>query len=184
MMLVSNNKGVKTMGDEIKALGQINDALNGLEIDEARRVLSWAVDKYDPTGQLKQQVQSNSKAGGGSGPEHNGAKADPPDGQYERISDLVDAASPLTIVDYVLVASYWFQVIGGKESVAAQEVNSALKDLGHGSSNITDSFTSLIGRKPAHVRQIQKAGSTRQARKRYRITEAGLKAVARMLSGE
>jgi hypothetical protein len=175
------------MGDEIKALGQIDTALKALEADEARRVLSWAVDKYDPTGQLKQQVQSNGNAGGGSGvrgAENSDPKPGSDGGEYERISDLVDAAAPQTIVDYVLVASYWFQVLGGKESVAAQEVNSALKDLGHGSSNITDSFTSLMERKPPHVRQVQKTGSTRQARKRYRITEEGLKAIARMLSGE
>jgi hypothetical protein len=172
------------MGDEIKALGQIDAALKELEADEARRVLSWAVDKYDPTGELKQRVQSNSKAGEADGSEHKDPKSDSDNGEYERISDLVDAASPQTIVDYVLVASYWFQVLGGKESVAAQEVNSALKDLGHGSSNITDSFTSLMERKPPHVRQVQKTGSTRQARKRYRITEEGLKAIARMLAGE
>ena len=82
------------------------------------------------------------------------------------------------------MASYWFQVIKGQENFTSQEVNSELKDLGHGSKNITDSYTSLMDRKPPAVRQVQKAGSTRQARKRYRLTEVGIRSAERMLRGE
>src|SRR5581483_2897913 len=120
-----------------------------------------------------------------------GHLADPPCGpegetdssEYGRISDLMDAATPQTTADHVLVASYWFQVIQGKEDFTSQEVNAELKDLGQASKNITDSFSTLMKRKPPAVRQVQKTGSTRQARKKYRLTEPGIRTVQRMLRG-
>jgi len=45
-------------------------------------------------------------------------------------------------------------------------------------------LTQLIVRKPALVIQTHKSGSTKQARKRYRLTNEGLRAVERMLAGE
>jgi hypothetical protein len=179
MMDISNTKEVSTLGDEIKAMSQINETLEGLEEDEKRRVLSWALDKHGD-GTIGTAVSTSAPAKtstyAGSAP------GKTTDKEFERISDLIDAASPQSQVDYVLVATYWFQVIESEESVTGMQVNAALKDLGHGASNITDAYSSLKTRK--HARQIQKSGSTRQARKRYRLTEEGLRAVRRMLSGE
>jgi hypothetical protein len=101
---------------------------------------------------------------------------------FERISDLVDAANPSSGLDYVLLGSYWFQEVQGGESFTGQQVNSALKDLGHGSANITTSYNSLKSRKPPLARQIQKSGTSKQARKQYRLTTEGIRAVERMLS--
>jgi hypothetical protein len=164
--------------NEIEAMGQIDQALDALETDEKRRVLSWAVDKHGERAITAASVAAPAR----TTPTITAPASDGSDRQFERISDLVDAASPTTTVDYVLVASYWFQVIEGEESFTGMQVNAALKDLGHGASNITDSFSGLMMRK--HARQIQKSGTSRQARKRYRLTEEGTRAVTRMLSGD
>ena len=42
----------------------------------------------------------------------------------------MDAANPMTVVDHVLVGSYWFQVVKGQESFTGQEVNSELRTSG------------------------------------------------------
>jgi hypothetical protein len=170
------------LGTEIEAMGQIDTALEGLQADEKRRVLSWALDKHGD--EVITATTRPAAASPAQTPAANatGTPADSTPKQFERISDLVDAASPNTTVDYVLVASYWFQVIEGEESITGMQVNAALKDLGHGASNITDSYSGLMTRK--HARQIQKSGTSRQARKRYRLTEEGIRAVQRMLSGE
>jgi hypothetical protein len=162
---------------EIEAMGAIDKALGVLEQDEQKRVLRWAVDKFG-AGEVKLGTGS-SAAGTGNRAETNGGS-----GEYARISDLMDAASPTTTVDHVLVASYWFQVIQGQEDFTSQAVNSQLKDLGQESKNITDSFNTLMKRTPPAVRQVQKTGSTRQARKKYRLTEPGIRTVQRMLRGE
>ena len=159
------------MASEIEVMGTIDKAMSGLSTDEAKRVLRWAVDKFGDDGiGLKDDGVDR--------------RQDRVRETYERISDLMDAASPATIVDHVLVASYWFQAIKGQENFTGQEVNSELKDLGHPSSNITDSYNTLISRKPPAVRQVQKTGASRQARKKYRLTEVGIREVERMLRGQ
>lgn len=167
------------MADEIQAMSAINEAMQSLKPDETKRILRWAVDKFG-----RGEVQVDPIKLGRDKGDHSGDDGKPATGQYERISDLMDAASPNTVVDHVLVASYWFQVLKGQESFTGQEVNSELKDLGHGSKNITDTYNSLITRKPPAARQIQKSGTTRQARKRYRLTEVGVRAVEKMLRGD
>lgn len=172
------------MGDEIAAMAAINQAVDGLDADELGRVLRWAQDKFGdsrllvgPSAGVSVGIPAALTANttdGGIGLA----------GSYQRISDLMDAAGPRTTVDHVLVASYWFQVLQGAESFGSQDVNNELKDLGRASKNITDSYTTMMKRKPPFVRQVQKAGSTKQARKRYRLTVEGIRRVERMLSGE
>jgi hypothetical protein len=156
---------------EIDAMKAIDSAMGSLEPEEARRVLRWAVDKF---GHGTVSVAPGRSAGTGDG----GAGLST---AFDRISDLMDATLPQSVVDHVLVASYWFQVMEGRENFTGQEVNSELKDLGHPSSNITDSYNTLMNRKPPAVRQVQKSGSSRQARKLYRLTNEGVRAVERML---
>jgi hypothetical protein len=166
---------------EIEAMSGIDQALGALEPDEQKRVLRWAIDKFGG-GEVKLGMTAAGRSSIGT-VDGSGTGTGNGSGEYARIADLMDAASPATVVDHVLVASYWFQVVKGQENFTGQEVNSELKDLGHGASNITDSYNSLIKRRPPAVRQVQKSGTTKQARKRYRLTEVGVRTVDRMISG-
>jgi hypothetical protein len=158
------------VASEIEAMGQIQDAMKDLEPAEARRVLAWTVEWAN------EQLEAGFDAGlprrqrEGAGDDNGDSGGDEPQ-VFERIADLVDAASPSTAAEYALVGSYWFQVVQGAENVTSQQVNNELKDLGHGIKDITTAFNSLKERKPPLARQVQKAGSTRQARKRYRLTQ-------------
>jgi hypothetical protein len=82
-----------------------------------------------------------------------------------------------------MVVTYWFQVVQGQTDVDSQKVNTELKQLGHGMKNITSAFSELIRERPQLVLQVRKAGSTRQARKRYRLTAEGIKKVKALMSG-
>jgi hypothetical protein len=170
-------------GGEIAAITTINEAMKDLAPDEARRVLRWAVDRFgssvedDAPGDRALEEALGGATGGGGGRGGGGAK------RYERIADLMDDAAPETGADHVLVAGYWFQVVQGEENMTAQQVNSELKNLGHKVANITDAFSQLIERQPALVRQVQKSGTSRQARKKYRLTEAGMRRVRAMIAG-
>lgn len=153
----------------------VDDALSQLEEDERRRVLTWAISKFGGKTEDHPAITLDG--------EDTGEATKSESSSYERIVDLVDAANPSSIVDYVLVATYWFQELNGEEEVTGRQVNAELKDLGHPSKNITDSFNSLIRRKPSQARQVKKSGSTRQAQKKYRLTNEGVRAVEQMISG-
>lgn len=82
------------------------------------------------------------------------------------------------------MVSYWFQFIKGDADIDSQSVNTELKHLGHGVGNITQAFAGLIARKPQLVIQTKKEGKTQQARKKYRVTQEGKKAVDAMLQSQ
>ena len=102
---------------------------------------------------------------------------------FSSLAELHEAARPVSGKDRVLVAAYWLQVCEGADNFVSFQVNKALKDLGHGVANITGAIDALRQQTPALVLQLKKAGSTRQARKTYKVTAAGISAVKVMIDG-
>ena len=68
-------------------------------------------------------------------------------------------------------------------SFDATRANRELKHLGHNVANVTVALTYLMQQKPALVLQLRKSGSTKQARKTYKVTTAGISAIKDRLNG-
>jgi hypothetical protein len=159
---------------ELKAMQAIAEAIEPLTEDQRTHVLGWASSRFDV-------VLPTQRAANGSPPAGGQAGSKTEDVTFTEFVDLFDRANPKTDAEKAAVAGYWFQVIGGSSGWQSQPLNTALKDLGHGLGNITDSLDSLQERKPAWVRQVSKAGGQRQGRKTYKMTQAGINAVRAML---
>ena len=167
------------LSSDLEAMSKIDCALRGLDPEDTRRVLHWAVDKFGKDGAnlLPALGEGGTKASHSHDGGANGSSSNYGEGTFGSISDLVDAVSPSSAAEHVLTATYWFQKIEGTENVTAQQVNNELKNLGSSPSNITEVFTDLIDRKPALVRQVAKSGTSKQARKKYRLTTEGIRSV-------
>lgn len=163
---------------EIDAMGQISKALYALEPDAIRRVLKWAIERYQPT----PRQSSAPSAGSVDAPAIVTESTRAPPRTFLDIAELFDAAAPETGLDKVLVVAYWFQVLKQSEDWDSRSVNSELKHLGHPSTNITRDLDSLMARAPKLTMQVKKQGTTKQARKRYKLTREGARAVESMLS--
>jgi hypothetical protein len=162
---------------ELAAMSLINQALGDLEPEAVARVLRWARDRFAPTlASVEQEGETEERRGAG----HRTGEAQ----GLEEIADLIDATSPKTGAERALVTAYWFQVEQGNANVTGQQVNDELKNLGIGITNVTMAFDDLMKRKPALAMQVQKSGKSRQARKKYKLTGAGIRHVERMLRGE
>ena len=168
---------------ELQAMSGISAALAPLDEAAAGRVLRWASDRYggglglarsnvNREQDRRQYAQEVDGGNGNAGSEGRRIFVD--------VADLYDAASPKTEADKALVTAYWFQVVRGQADLGSQEVNTALKNLGHGVENITKAMTQLMNRTPRQVMQVQKSGKSQQARKRYKLTREGILAVERM----
>lgn len=103
---------------------------------------------------------------------------------FGSLGELYAASSPKTNGEKALVAGYWLQTRGGAAELTGQAINTELKHLGHGVGNITVALDELKSSKPALALQLRKTGASQQARKKYKITEAGLKQVENMVRGE
>lgn len=149
----------------------IASALAALDDETKDRVLKWAADRYRST-----------RTGTGVGLRTDPASSgDPSRVTAGSLAELYSAVNPQDGPERALVATYWLQQIGGAQDVTAQAVNSELKNLGHGIGNITDALDALRSRTPSLVMQTRKQGTSRQARKLYRLTVAGIRAVEEMI---
>ena len=167
--------------DEFEALKTVYTTLEPLTAEGRNRVISYVVDRLGIADLAKaSSTRSEGEDGEADSPSE---QNDVPNGQnsFSTFAELHNAASPGTNAEHALVAAFWEQVHEGNETFGSQAVNTKLKDLGVVIKNITDAFNQLKGSKPALLLQLRKSGSSRQARKTYKLTEAGLKRVQEML---
>ena len=159
---------------EIQAMMDISKALSELEPEAVSRVLRWAADRYQAKFSSSTAAASWQESG------NNGSSAAQ---RFEDFASLYNAANPPNAVERALVAAYWFQAVQGNVDFDALSLNKELKHLGHPSTNITRDLDALINRTPRLVIQVRKSGNSKQARKKYKLTTEGRRAVERMLNG-
>jgi hypothetical protein len=168
-----------TNGDEeLQSMATMAAALERL--DEAARVraLRWANSRYGHPKGVDLDAREMSTE-----PDI-GIEADPSTSPFDSFAELFDAANPKTEKDKALVAAYWMQICQNVSSFPSQSLNNQLKDLGHGIGNITEALTQLKHDRPALVLQLKKSGTSRQARKTYKLTQEGAKRVQLMIQAE
>ena len=170
---------------EFSAMQTLSSALEPLDEGARRRAVSYIVARLGiaapATFGTAPQRAEDSRAEEEE-PAIKGESVAPPS-TYSTFAELYDAAQPTTTALRALVAGYWLQACQGGESFDGQSANAALKHLGHGLPNITNAIDSLKNQKPALALQLKKSGKTQQARKTYKLTTAGLRAVEEMING-
>jgi hypothetical protein len=168
---------------EFSAMQTLYAALEPLDDEARNRVVNYIVAR------LEIALQSAAKPSGGGtavpGGDEEAAieKETTIAPKYDALAEIYDAAQPKSNAEKALVAGYWLQVCQGAESFDGLTANRELKHLGRGLANITNAIDSLKGQKPALALQLKKSGKSQQARKVYKITVAGIKAVEAMING-
>ncbi len=182
-MEAGGDQDVRTEIDlQLKVMSRVTEALKELKPASARQVLRWAGEAYgiqiDGNGGFRGGARTPEGSNGNVVERLGGVKP-----RFECEADLYAAAKPQTDEQKALVIGYWLQEIKGESDWPSQTLNNILKQLGHGVSNITKSLTMLKERKPSLAMQIQKSGTSQQARKKYKLTHEGVLVVKRMLEG-
>ena len=186
--------------DELDAMRAIYDALDGLDEEQRSRALRWAADLFkinlvgtpavlqggatlpDDVRPPHSDVADSDSTYGTVGTEGDSSSNGSAVVQFEHFAELYDACAPKDDTDRAIVAAYWVQIVPGKSQFTGHEVNKELRNLGHGITNVSAPLGRCINKKPALVLQIRKAGKAKQARKTYKLTREGIKAVQAMMS--
>ncbi len=157
--------------DDLKALETILKTLAALEPEEQGRVLRWAAEKLNlaPLKEAKRVAHA--------GVEENGGLS-----EFGSVPEALAATHANSDVDRALVAAAFLTKKNNQAELTGQEINRHLKDAGHGIGNITKAITNLKNRKPQLMVQTKKGGSSKQARKNYKVTAAGFAAVETLLN--
>lgn len=160
---------------ELSAMKSTFDTLDSLEPDARARVLSWVSSRLDikgistkkPDDLADQKIQNSNR-----------------NMTFDTFADFYHIAAPTSNATKALVAGYWLQVHKGMDEYRSQAVNKELQNLGHVLGNVTEAFNQLKSKKPALAIQVKKSGKSQQARKTYKLTHTGIKAVEEMLQAE
>ncbi len=168
--------GIESTGAsaELAAMQTIADALNPLDNGARKRVFRWAQDFFNfdysdieaaisSSAPLEEPITSSGNS-------------------FETFGELYSAVDPLTQEDKALTAAYWLQVVLGKESWQSADVQKELRELGYALTNVADSVASAVDKRPQRVIQLKKSGSSRQARKTFKLSDAGKKYIEEKLS--
>ena len=161
---------------EIEAMTAVAEALSPLDQDSRQRVLHWALAKFGadaPRRSLGQLIPFDAV----------GEETSRSLPRFATFGELFHAAQPNGEREKALAAAYWVQQVGGADSFGSQTLNSLLKELGYGVSNITAALSQLQDERPALVIQLRKSGSSQQARKTYKLTDAGRRRFEESLLG-
>lgn len=156
---------------EVEAIAILSQTLGGLDGEIQRRVLQWANSRYGFTAPRVTPMRPKIVS------EDENVESESNGMPFREFVDLFDAVNPRTDLEKALTAAYWVQLGLRQGSWRSQQLNDFLKDAGHGVGNITLALDHAQQRTPALVRQMSKSGRSRQARKTYKLTTAGLQFV-------
>jgi hypothetical protein len=101
-------------------------------------------------------------------------------GRKPDLQPLLDRWSPGRASDRALLAAFSLAPKGRKQ-LTSQAINDVLKAHDLRVSNITRAIETNLNARPPLMEQVGKRGETKQARKRYRLTEAGVQKVTAQL---
>jgi hypothetical protein len=160
------------MRTELQAMEVIAATLEPLEPEARARIIKWviqamAISGSDPSDSAMTKFQA--------------VDASASEKKLSTFAECFHAAAPNSEKDKALVAAYWTHMSSGASQFGSQQLNTELKHIGYGVANITDALNQLIVEKPNLVIQISKSGSSQQARKTYKITDAGIRRVKEMI---
>jgi hypothetical protein len=169
---------------ELNATRTVYETLKSLDGEAQKRVLDHVSGLLDVKRDARRQVVRQQDPS-------NGEQQDDADIQreektapkYSTFAEVFDAAGPETQSQKALIAGYWLQVCRGAADFDGFSANKEMKQLGHGLQNITVAIEALKNEKPALALQIGKSGKSRQSRKTYKLTVAGIKSVEEMING-
>ena len=167
---------------EFAAIQSVYSALEPLEPPSRQRVFEYIAARLEISA-VRGAPSSSLAADGEKGEQPTLEEGSASEREFSTFAELYEAANPQSDKDRTLVAAYWIQLCEGKESFVSYSANKALKNLGHGLSNVTVAFNALRRPKPSLILQLRKAGKNRQGRKTYKITSAGVAAVKEMVNG-
>ena len=170
---------------ELEAMKTVLEAVQGLSPQATGRVLAWVSDslklEVTTTRPLSSRIPSPAIPTETAVPRNETTKTAM---GYEDIASFVDGSGATTGSARAVAAAYWKQVVEGEDSWTGAALNTELKHQGHKLANVTSTLNGLMKRRPSLVVQVKKGGTSKQARKLYMLTSAGIKEAKAMFSRE
>ncbi len=167
---------------DLGAMTAIAQALEPLDDQAKGRVMAWATARFLGGSAAVPETTSGDAERVGEMETYAPKSVGTCIADFSDLAEFYHACGPSSDAEKALIVSGWFQAKEGLEGIDTFRVNSALKHLGFGIGNATRAFGALTAQRPASMIQLRKAGTTKQARKTFRVTDVGIRRIAQMLN--
>lgn len=167
------------MLNELKVLNEVADILRDLNKGEQRRTLEWLLDYFDVYDEgllenayvLTEEDDVVDFSDEDYEPE---AEEAPVDSDFETLFAKV---APKTAIQKIVTAAWWLETKEGKDSWKSFEVNKLLKSIDIKVSSVSGTLAIEGKKEDSKIVVLEKSGDSMQARKTFRLSDAGFKFV-------
>ena len=169
---------------EIDALSQVYDSLIGLNHAQIRRIIAWCSSRFGlleekPTVEATEPEMEApvEPAEASEKPVEIEPEQIEPTGfmKFNTVKDLFFASDVRNVTSKILLVAAFLHEKDNSKEFSSYEINTRLKQVGDGVQNITNSINKLLDKEPPLLMQTEKMGDTKQAKRKFRITEEGLR---------
>lgn len=171
---------MKDLQDVRAVLDEINTAIAGYDPvlkEKARDILLQAAfgRNLSQLASATADAEDNARRARDGAPEKAGVK--------DSFGALLHRWHPERASEKALLGAYFLAKMEGINPITSQAINSVLKRNELSVSNITRAIETNLHATPPLIEQVRKLGTTRQARKQYRLTADGARLVEQRLRG-
>lgn len=186
---------------EIIAMSEAFAALRELHNDQRNRIINWLSDRFDLEGKRPQEAAKPAPApepepeikpvkkpkAAEAVKEEKPAAAKVPEKKdfvhYDTALELFSEAKLKKSTERILLMAAYLQERHGFKEITSYDMNFRLKRIGHGVSNISSSLNSILNKKPQLIIQMEKEGTAKQKRRKFKVTVEGLRVARGFLPG-
>ena len=183
---------------EIDALSRVYDTLTGFNNAQIKRTIDWVISKFglseekppvkvsehqvapppvEPTEPVRELVKKRrgrrpQKAQPTPQPEQTAVTGFM---KFDTVEDLFFSSNVRTAASKILLVAAYLKEKHNLNEFSSFDINSRLKKVGDGVQNITNSINTLMDKEPPLLIQTGKMGDTKQAKRKFQVTEEGLR---------
>jgi hypothetical protein len=103
--------------------------------------------------------------------------------RFKSIENLFLGANTDTVASRIILAAAFLQEKMNYTELSSYDINSRLKKMGYGVTNITNAINGLLNKRIPLMEQTRKEGDTKQSKRKFVVTEEGLKLAKTYLKG-
>jgi hypothetical protein len=185
---------------EISAMNEALDALKNLDNEQRKRVVDWItaryrlneVSKFQPLSEETEteeaeiiepvEIPTGARRGRKPGVKKTGVPGEKNITDYETVLDLFSESNVKKVSSKILLMSAYLQEKLKFEEISSFDINSRLKRIKHGVTNISSAINGLVKKRPQLLTVVEKPGEEdKPSRRKFRVTEEGLKLVKTFL---
>lgn len=173
---------------EISAMNEVLETFKYLNNGERKRIVDWVTARFkldEPyvPGQTADETferpaiprPTRLKPGPKKKTEEDGQPKEKDVRNYDTVMDLFAEATAKKVSSKILLMAAYLQEKLNIKEISSFDINSRLKRIHHGVTNISSSINGLLNRDPQLMAVIETPGSGKGSRRKFKVTDEGLK---------